>query len=156
MKKFLAILVVGLGLLFIFKYTFSIKTYLKCEPYEQNSKEILYFAFDKRYIWSNYDPVNSEFKDRSKAKYGERYVTAIWDNIKINREEGSIIITPSLASIFFDLFKSEETKDLVLNCKKLKKKSYQKRKLIKNSKKSLKWRQWKFVIAEKYCENCAK
>ena len=107
MKRFLAILVVGLGLLFIFKYTFSIKTYLKCEPYEQNSKEILYFAFDKRYIWSNYDPVNSEFKDRSKAKYGERYVTAIWDNIKINREEGSIILTPSLASIFFDLFKKE-------------------------------------------------
>ena len=85
MKKFLAILVLGLGLLFIFKYTFSIKTYLKCEPYEQNSKEILYFAFDKRYIWSNYDPINSEFKDRSKAKYGERYVTAIWDNIKINK-----------------------------------------------------------------------
>ena len=46
MKKFLGILVVGLGLLFIFKYTFSIKTYLKCEPYEQNSKEVLYFAFD--------------------------------------------------------------------------------------------------------------
>ena len=102
MKKLLVIIVLGLGLLFLFKNSFSIKTYLQCEPYEQNSKEVLYFAFDKRYIWSNYDPVNSEFKDRSKAKYGERYVTAIWDNIKINREEGSIIITPSLASIFFD------------------------------------------------------
>jgi hypothetical protein len=121
MKKFLGILIVVLVLLFLFKNPFSIKTYLKCEPYEQNSKEVLYFAFDKRYIWSNYDPVNSEFQDRSKAKYGERYVTAIWDNIKINREEGSIIITPSLASIFFDLFKSEETKDLVLNCEKVKK-----------------------------------
>ena len=61
MKKLLGILVLGLVLLFIFKYTFSIKTYLKCEPYEQNSKEVLHFAFDKRYIWSNYDPVNSEF-----------------------------------------------------------------------------------------------
>ena len=115
----------------LFKNPFSIKTYLKCEPYEQNSKEVLYFAFDKRYIWSNYDPVNSEFKDRSKAKYGERYVTAIWDNIKINMEEGSIIITQSLASIFFDLFKSEETKDLVLNCEKIKKKGLPKEKINK-------------------------
>ena len=131
MKKLLGILVLGLGLLFIFKYTFSIKTYLKCEPYEQNSKEVLHFAFDKSYIWSNYDPVNSEFQDRSKAKYGERYVTAIWDNIKINREEGSIIITPSLASIFFDLFRSEETKDLVLNCEKIKKKVLPKEKVDK-------------------------
>ena len=123
MKKLLGILIVVLVLLFLFKNPFSIKTYLKCEPYEENSKEVLYFAFDKSYIWSNYDPVNSEFQDRSKAKYGERYVTAIWDNIKINREEGSIIITPSLASIFFDLFKSEETKDLVLNCEKIRKKN---------------------------------
>ena len=123
MKKLLGILIVVLVLLFLFKNPFSIKTYLKCEPYEQNSKEVLYFAFDKRYIWSNYDPVNFEFQDRSKTKYGERYITAIWDNIKINREEGSIIITPSLASIFFDLFKSEETKDLVLNCETVKKKN---------------------------------
>ena len=131
MKTLLGILIVVLGLLFLFKNPFSIKTYLKCEPYEQNSKEVLYFAFDKRYIWSNYDSVNSEFKDRSKAKYGERYVTAIWDNIKINREEGSIIITPSLASIFFDLFRSEETKDLVLNCEKIKKKVLPKEKVDK-------------------------
>ena len=123
MKKLLVILIIVLGLLFLFKNPFSIKTYLKCEPYEENSKEVLYFAFDKSYIWSNYDPVNSEFQDRSKAKYGERYVTAIWDNIKINREKGSIIITPSLASVFFDLFKNEETKDLVLNCEKIKKKN---------------------------------
>ena len=109
MKKLLGIVVLGLGLIFLFKYSFSFKTYLKCEPYDQNSKEILYFAFDKRYIWSNYDPINSEFRNRSKAKYGERYVTAIWDNIKINREVGTIIITPSLASIFLDLFKKEET-----------------------------------------------
>ena len=131
MKKLLGILIVVLVLLFLFKNPFSIKTYLKCEPYEQNSKEVLYFAFDKRYIWSNYDPVNSEFQDRSKAKYGERYVTAIWDNIKINREEGRIRITPSLASIFFDLFKSEETKDLVLNCEKVKKKYLPKEKVDK-------------------------
>ena len=131
MKKLLAILVVGLGLLFIFKYTFSIKTYLKCDPYNQDSNEILYFAFDKRYIWSNYDSINSEFRNRSKAKYGERYVTAIWDNIKINREEGSIILTPSLASIFFDLFKSEETKDLVLNCEEINKRDLPKEKIDK-------------------------
>ena len=131
MKKLLGILVLGLVLLFFFKYTFSIKTYLKCDPYNQDSNEILYFAFDKRYIWSNYDKINSEFKDRSKAKYGERYVTAIWDNIKINREEGSIIITPSLASIFLDLFKREETKDLVLNCEKIKKRNLPKEKVDK-------------------------
>jgi len=131
MKKFLGILVLGLGLIFLFKYSFSIKTYLKCEPYDQNSKEILYFAFDKRYIWSNYDPINSEFRNRSKAKYGERYVTAIWDNIKINREEGTIIVTPSLASIFLDLFKKEETKDLVLNCEKINKRELPKEKVDK-------------------------
>ena len=131
MRKLLAILIVALILLFLFKNPFSIKTYLKCEPYEQNSKEVLHFAFDKSYIWSNYDPVNSVFQDRSKAKYGERYVTAIWDNIKINREEGSIIITPSLASIFFDLFKSEETKDLVLNCEKVNKRDLPKEKVDK-------------------------
>ena len=131
MKKLFLYLFLILGVLFLFKYSFSIKTYLKCEPYEQNSNEILYFAFDKRYIWSNYDKINSEFKDRSKAKYGERYVTAIWDNIKINREEGSIIITPSLASIFLDLFKREETKDLVLNCEKIKKKYLPKEKVDK-------------------------
>ena len=123
MKKLLGILILGLILLFFLKSPFSIKTYLKCSPQKQKSKETLYFAFDKHYIWSNYDPVNSEFQDRSKAKYGERYVTAIWDNIKINREKGNIIITPSLASIFFDLFKSEETKDLILICKKIKKKN---------------------------------
>ena len=131
MKKILGILVLGLVLLFFFKYTFSIKTYLKCDPYNQDSNEILYFAFDKRYIWSNYDKINSEFKDRSKAKYGERYVTAIWDNIKINREEGSIIITPSLASIFLDLFKREETKDLVLNCEEINKRGLPKEKVDK-------------------------
>ena len=131
MKKLLGILVLGLGLIFLFKYSFSIKTYLKCEPYDQNSKEILYFAFDKRYIWSNYDPINSEFRNRSKAKYGERYVTAIWDNIKINREVGTIIITPSLASIFLDLFKKEETKDLVLSCEKINKRELPKEEVDK-------------------------
>ena len=115
MKKLLGILVLGLGLIFLFKYSFSIKTYLKCEPYDQNSKEILYFAFDKRYIWSNYDPINSELRNRSKAKYGKRYVTAIWDNIQINREVGSIIITPSL----------------VLNCEKINKRGLPKEKVDK-------------------------
>ena len=38
--------------------------------------------------------------------------------------------------------------------KKLKKETYQKRKLIKNSKKSPKARQSKFVILEKNCQNC--
>ena len=38
--------------------------------------------------------------------------------------------------------------------KKLKKETYQKRKLIKNSEKSPKTRQSKFVILEKNCQNC--
>ena len=124
-------MVIVLGLIFLFKYSFSIKTYLKCESHDQVAKEILYFAFDKRYIWSNYDLIDSEFRNRSKAKYGERYVTAIWDNIKINREVGTIIITPSLASIFVDLFKKEETKDLVLNCEKINKRELPKEKVDK-------------------------
>ena len=66
-----------------------------------------------------------------RSKYGERYVTAIWDNIKINREEGSIILTPSLASIFLDLFKKEETKDLVLNCEEINKRDLPKEKIDK-------------------------
>jgi len=131
MKKFLGILVLGLGLIFLFKYSFSIKTYLKCEPYDQNSKEILYFAFDKKTIWSNYDPINSKFRNASKATYGERYVTATWDNITINRESGTITITPSLTSIFVDFFKTEETKDLVLNCEKINKKKLPKEKVDK-------------------------
>jgi len=100
-------------------------------PYDQNSEEILYFSFDKGYIWSNYDPINSEFKNRSKAEHGERYVTAIWDNIKINRELGTIIVKPSLASIFLDLFKKEETKDLILNCEKINKRMLPKEKVDK-------------------------
>jgi len=104
---------------------------LKCEPYNQDSKEILYFAFDKKTIWSNYDPINSKFRNASKATYGERYVTATWDNITINRESGTITITPSLTSIFVDFFKTEETKDLVLNCEKINKKKLPKEKVDK-------------------------
>ena len=51
MKKLLGILVLGLGLIFLLKYSFSIKTYLKCEPYEQNSKEILYFALNDKMLY---------------------------------------------------------------------------------------------------------
>ena len=61
MKKLLGIVVLGLGLMFLFKYSFSIKTYLKCEAYDNNSKEILYFAFDKSHIWSYYDSTNSKW-----------------------------------------------------------------------------------------------
>ena len=104
---------------------------MKCEPYNQDSKEILYFAFDKKTIWSNYDSINSNFRNASKATYGERYVTATWDNITINRESGTITITPSLTSIFVDFFKTEETKDLVLNCEKINKKKLPKEKIDK-------------------------
>jgi len=99
MKKLFLYAFLVLGILFLlYNYSFSIKTYLKCEPYNQDSKEILYFAFDKKTIWSNYDPINSKFRNASKATYGERYVTATWDNITINRESGTITITPSLTT----------------------------------------------------------
>ena len=65
MKKLFLYAFLVLGILFlIYNYSFSIKTYLKCEPYNQDSKEILYFAFDKKTIWSNYDPINSKFKNQ--------------------------------------------------------------------------------------------
>ena len=132
MKKLFLYAFLVLGILFLlYNYSFSIKTYLKCEPYNQDSKEILYFAFDKKTIWSNYDPINSKFRNASKATYGERYVTATWDNITINRESGTITITPSLTSIFVDFFKTEETKDLVLNCEKINKKKLPKEKVDK-------------------------
>ena len=44
---------------------------------------------------------------------------------------GTIIITPSLASIFLDLFKKEETKDLALNCEKINKRGLPKEKVDK-------------------------
>ena len=132
MKKLFLYAFLVLGILFLlYNYSFSIKTYLKCEPYNKDSKEILYFAFDKKTIWSNYDPINSNFRNASKATYGERYVTATWDNITINRETGTITITPSLTSIFVDFFKTEETKDLVLNCEKINKKKLPKEKVDK-------------------------
>ena len=141
-KQFLyAFLVLGI-LFLLYNYSFSIKTYLKCEPYNQDSKEILYFAFDKKTIWSNYDPINSKFRNASKATYGERYVTATWDNITINRESGTITITPSLTSIFVDFFKTEETKDLVLNCEKINKKKLPKEKVDKKFKKKKRATLW--------------
>ena len=127
MKKLLAILVLGLLVLIISKCSYSPKTYLKCEPY--NSEGVYYFAFNKKAIYYDYDSVNSEFKSDSNAQYGERYVES--NNIRINREEGTIVITPSLASIFLDLFKNEETKDLVLNCEKINKRGLPKEKVDK-------------------------
>jgi len=123
-------LVLGL-LLFLYNYSLSIKTYLKCEPYNNPIEIFYYFAFDKRTIYTDYDPINSKFRNASKATYGERYVTATWDNITINRESGTITITPSLTSIFVDFFKTEETKDLVLNCEKINKKKLPKEKIDK-------------------------
>ena len=115
MKKLLGILVLGLLVLIISKCSYSPKTYLKCEPY--NSEGVYYFAFNKKAIYYDYDSVNSEFKSVSNAQYGERYVES--NNIRINREEGTIVISPSLASMFWDIFENTQTKDVVLNCEKI-------------------------------------
>ena len=127
MKKLLGILVLGLLVLIINNYSYSPKTYLKCEPY--NSEGVYYFAFNKKAIYFDYDSVNSEFKEVSNAKYGERYVES--NNIRINREEGTIVITPSLASIFWDIFENTQTKDVVLNCEKISKRKLPKEKVDK-------------------------
>ena len=127
MKKLLAILVLGLLVLIINNCSYSSKTYLKCEPY--NYEGVYYFAFNKKAIYYDYDLVNSEFKSDSNAQYGERYVES--NNIRINREEGTIVITPSLASIFWDIFENTQTKDVVLNCEKISKRKLPKEKVDK-------------------------
>ena len=130
MKKLLGILVLVLGLfLFLYNYSLSIKTYLKCEPYNNPIEFFYYFAFDKRTIYTDYDPINSKFRETSQATYGERYVKST--NITINREEGRVTITPSLTSLFLDIFQNTETKTITLNCEKISKKKLPKEKVDK-------------------------
>ena len=115
-----------LGLLFLFKYSFSIKTYLKCETYNQESEKISYFAFDKHHIWSDYDQINSKFKKKSNSSYGEKHVistTFFGGTIKINREIGTIEIKQGLTLL------GKSKPDLLLNCEKISKRKLPKEKI---------------------------
>ena len=126
MKKLSLYLFLVLGLLFLFKYSFSIKTYLKCETYNQESKKISYFAFDKHHIWSDYDQINSKFRKKSNSSYGEKHVisTAFFGGtIKINREIGTIVIKQGFTLL------GESKPDLVLNCEKISKRKLPKEKI---------------------------
>ena len=127
MKKLLGIVVLGLLLLIINNCSFSFKTYLKCEPY--NAEGVYYFAFNKQNIYFEWDPINLKFNNNSSATYGELYVSS--RNIKINREEGTIVIAPSLTSIFWDIFENTQTKTIVLNCEKISKNKLPKEKVDK-------------------------
>ena len=128
MKKISLYVLLVLGLLFLFKYSFSIKTYLKCESYNQESEKVSYFAFDKHHIWSDYDQINSKFKKKSNSNYGEKHVisTAFFGGtIKINREIGTIEIEQGLTLL------GVPKPDLVLNCKKINKRKLPKEKIDK-------------------------
>ncbi len=128
MKKISLYVFLVLGLLFLFKYSFSINTYLKCESYNQESEKVSYFAFDKHHIWSDYDQINSKFKKKSNSNYGEKHVisTAFFGGtIKINREIGTIEIEQGLTLL------GVPKPDLVLNCKKINKRKLPKEKIDK-------------------------
>ena len=128
MKKLSLYLFLVLGLLFLFKYSFSIKTYLKCESYNQESEKDSYFAFDKHHIWSDYDQINSKFRKESNSSYGEKHVisTAFFGGtIKINREIGTIVIKQGFTLL------GESKPDLVLNCEKISKRKLPKEKIDK-------------------------
>ena len=118
-------LVLGI-LLFLYNYSFSIKTYLKCESFNQEPEKVSYFAFDKHHIWSDYDQINSKFRKKSNSSYGEKHVisTAFFGGtIKINREIGTIEIKKSLTLL------GEPKPDLVLNCEKISKRKLPKEKI---------------------------
>ena len=127
MKKLLVIVFLVLGLfLFLYNYSFSIKTYLKCEPFNQEPEKVSYFAFDKHHIWSDYDQINSKFRKKSNSSYGEKHVisTAFFGGtIKINREKGTIVIKQGFTLL------GESKPDLVLNCEKISKKKLPKEKI---------------------------
>jgi hypothetical protein len=128
MKKISLYVLLVLGLLFLFKYSFSIKTYLKCESYNQESEKVSYFAFDKHHIWSDYDQINSKFKKKSNSSYGEKHVistTFFGGTIKINREIGTVKIEQGLTLL------GVPKPDLVLNCKKINKRKLPKEKIDK-------------------------
>ena len=118
MKKLFLYMFLILGLLFLFKYSFSIKTYLKCESFNQDPEKVSYFAFDKHHIWSDYDQINSKFRKKSNSSYGEKHVisTAFFGGtIKINREIGTIEIKQGFTLL------GEPKPSLVLNCVKISK-----------------------------------
>ena len=126
MKKLSLYVFLVLGLLFLFKYSFSIKTYLKCETYNDESEKVSYFAFDKHHIWSDYDQINSKFRKKSNSSYGEKHVisTAFFGGtIKINREIGTIVIKQGFTLL------GESKPDLVLNCEKISKRKLPKEKI---------------------------
>ena len=127
MKKLLGIVVLGLLLLIINNCSFNSETYLKCEPY--NDEGVYYFAFNKQYIYFQWDPVNLRFNKNSSATYGERYINS--SNIKINREQATVTISPSLSSIFWDIFNNTQTKTIVLNCEEIRKNKLPKEKVDK-------------------------
>ena len=127
MKKLLVIVFLVLGLfLFLYNYSFSIKTYLKCEPFNQEPEKVSYFAFDKHHIWSDYDQINSKFRKESNSSYGEKSVisdTFFDGKIKINREKGTIVIKQGFTLL------GESKPDLVFNCEKISKRKLPKEKI---------------------------
>ena len=127
MKKLFLYIFLVLMLLITNNCSFDSKTYLKCEPY--NNEGVHYFAFSKQYIYFEWDPVNLRFNNNSSATYGERYVKSTY--ITINREEGRVTITPSLTSIFMDIFNNTQTKTIVLNCEEISKRKLPKEKVDK-------------------------
>ena len=127
MKKLFLYAFLVLGILFLlYNYSFSIKTYLKCETYNDESEKVSYFAFDKHHIWSDYDQINSKFRKESNSSYGEKYVisTAFFEGtIKIDREIGAIVIKQGFTLL------GEPKPDLVLNCDKISKRKLPKEKI---------------------------
>ena len=118
-------LVLGL-LLFLYNYSFSINTYLKCESFNQDPEKVSYFAFDKHHIWSDYDQINSKFRKKSNSSYGEKNVisaTFFDGTIKINREKGTIVIKQGFTLL------GESKPDLVFNCEKISKRKLPKEKI---------------------------
>ena len=127
MKKLSLYIFLVLGLLlFLYNYSFSIKTYLKCESFNQDPEKVSYFAFDKHHIWSDYDQINSKFRKESNSSYGEKYVistTFFEGTIKIDREIGTIVIKQGFTLL------GEPKPDLVLNCDKISKRKLPKEKI---------------------------
>ena len=129
MKKLSLYIFLVLGLLlFLYNYlfSFSIKTYLKCESFNQDPEKVSYFAFDKHHIWSDYDQINSKFRKESNSSYGEKHVissTFFDGTIKINREIGTIVIQQGFTLL------GEPKPDLVLNCDKISKRKLPKEKI---------------------------
>ena len=127
MKKLSLYIFLVLGLLlFLYNYSFSIKTYLKCESFNQDPEKVSYFAFDKHHIWSDYDQINSKFRKKSNSSYGEKHVistTFFGGTIKINREIGTIEIKQGLTLL------GKSKLDLLLNCEKINKRKLPKEKI---------------------------